>query len=52
LYDHRTDPDEFNNLADDPAHQATREKLANWLPKDGAPEFKQVSERDRVGAKK
>lgn len=52
LYDHRTDPDEFNNLADDPAHQATREKLAKWLPKDGAPEFKKVSERDRVGAKK
>ena len=52
LYNHQTDPDEFTNLANDPAHQAMREKLAKWVPKGGAPEFKEKSERDRVRVKK
>lgn len=48
LYDHRTDPDEFHNLADVPTHQAIREQLFRWLPKQAAPEFKAKSERSRA----
>ncbi len=48
LYDHRNDPDEFHNLANDPNHKATRDQLARWLPKEAAPEFKAKSERSRV----
>jgi arylsulfatase A-like enzyme len=48
LYDHRNDPDEFRNLAGDPAHNARRDQLARWLPKDAVPEFKTKSERTRV----
>ncbi len=32
LYDHRGDPDEWTNLAADPAHAETRRELARWLP--------------------
>ncbi|MFT5131486.1 MAG: arylsulfatase A-like enzyme [Rhodothermales bacterium] len=49
LYDHRNDPDEFRNLAKAPAHKAIRDQLAQWLPKDAAPEFKAQSERYRKG---
>ena len=45
LYDHRSDPDEFHNLAGDPEHKKTRDQLARWLPKNPAPEFKAKSER-------
>lgn len=48
LYDHRTDPDEFRNLANDPAHKKTLNELARWLPQDAAPEFKPKSERSRA----
>ena len=51
LYDHRNDPDEFHNLAGDPAHKSIRDELASWLPKEAAPEFKQRSERARARAK-
>jgi len=51
LYDHRTDPDEFVNLAKDPKHQATIKRLAKWLPKKAAPEFKEKSERLRARKK-
>ena len=47
LYDHRNDPDEFHNLAGDPRHQAIRDQLARWLPKEAAPEFRVPSERSR-----
>lgn len=47
LYDHRTDADEFNNLANDPAHKSTIAELSKWLPKKAAAEFKTRSERDR-----
>ena len=47
LYDHRNDPDELNNLANDEKHQATLEKLQSWLPKTAEPEFKKRSERLR-----
>ncbi|NNJ26380.1 Choline-sulfatase [Planctomycetes bacterium LzC2] len=48
LYDHRSDPDEFHNLAGDPTRQAMRDRLARWLPKETAPEFKNESERSRA----
>lgn len=51
LYDQRHDPDEFENLADDPAHKAVREQLESWLPITAAPEFKAKSERSRVRKK-
>ncbi len=51
LYDHRNDPDEFRNLAGDPAHKTTRDRLARWLPKTATPEFKAKSERSRKRAK-
>lgn len=51
LYDHRSDPDEFNNLAGAPNHKATRDQLAKWLPKKAEPEFKTKSERSRLRKK-
>lgn len=45
LYDHRSDPNELRNLADDSAYDAVEEKLARWLPKRAKPEFKSKSER-------
>ena len=45
LYDHRNDPNEFHNLANDPTHKTIRNRLAKWLPKAAAPEFKTKSER-------
>jgi arylsulfatase A-like enzyme len=37
LYDHDSDPLEWTNLADWPAHEAVRKELARWLPgKDAA----------------
>jgi arylsulfatase A-like enzyme len=51
LYDHRNDPDEFRNLANDPAHKATVDELTKWLPKNATPEFKAKSERARARRK-
>ena len=51
LYDHRNDPDEFRNLADDPLHKLTLDKLSKWLPNNAAPEFKAKSERTRARRK-
>ena len=48
LYDHRNDPDEFRNLANDPAHKKIRNELARWLPQNATPEFKPKSERARA----
>ena len=36
LYDHRSDPNEWNNLAGDPKHAETIRELARWLPKTNA----------------
>lgn len=47
LYDHRTDPHEFRNLADDPAHQSVIDELADSLPRNPQPEFLKKSERSR-----
>ncbi len=51
LYDHRNDPDEFNNLIAEPTHREQYEKLAKWLPEGGVPEFREKSERDKVKKK-
>jgi arylsulfatase A-like enzyme len=51
LYDHRNDPNEFRNLAKDPKHQAVIKRLAKWLPKKAAPEFREKSERLRLRKK-
>lgn len=52
LYDHRNDPDEFQNLAGDSKHQAIRDHLAQWLPKEAALEFRVPSERTKGRASK
>ena len=51
LYDHRDDPDEFRNLANDPSHSAIRDQLVRWLPKEVASEFRTRSERSRGQSK-
>tara|TARA_R110002049_G_scaffold50370_3_gene143166 strand:+ start:214485 stop:215879 length:1395 start_codon:yes stop_codon:yes gene_type:complete len=51
LYDHRSDPHELHNLAGETAHKAVQDELAQWLPKDAAPEFKNRSERPRANQK-
>ena len=51
LYEHRNDPDEFHNLANDPSHQSIRNELVRWLPKKAVPEFKGKSERSRLRTK-
>ncbi len=47
LYDHRSDPNEFHNLADDPRHKSIKNKLRQWLPKSEEPEFRKKSEREK-----
>ncbi|MCA9011817.1 MAG: sulfatase [Planctomycetaceae bacterium] len=37
LYDHRTDPDEWNNVASDPQHVALIASLKAWLPTTNVP---------------
>jgi arylsulfatase A-like enzyme len=37
LYDMAADPNEWTNLAGDPAHAATKQDLARWLPPQSAP---------------
>jgi len=36
LYDHRTDPHEWHNLAGDSRYQQVRQRLVKWLPKSAA----------------
>ncbi len=38
LYDHRSDPGEFNNLADDFRLDDVKNQLSQWLPKKNVPE--------------
>jgi arylsulfatase A-like enzyme len=45
LYDHRNDPGESTNLADEPAHRETLAELMKWVPTEGEPEFRKPSER-------
>ena len=35
LYDHRSDPDEYNNLSGRPEHAAVESELAAFLPSEG-----------------
>ena len=37
LYDHESDPDEYHNLASDPAYDPVKGDLARWLPDYDAP---------------
>lgn len=37
LYDHQTDPNEFHNVANDPANAAVKARLKGWLEKVHAP---------------
>jgi len=37
LYDHRSDPHEWTNLAGNPEYQAIKKELARWIPKHEAP---------------
>ncbi len=45
LYDHRVDPEELTNLADNPDHLEIIEELSQWIPKNGELEFRIPSER-------
>ena len=45
LYDHRSDPDEFTNLANHADHQQTKRSLAKWLPQDAAAEVKTLQKQ-------
>jgi arylsulfatase A-like enzyme len=47
LYDHRNDPEEFQNLADNPQYETMKNRLRRWLPEQVATEFKKKSERNR-----
>lgn len=38
LYDHRSDPMEFKNLANDPKSAKVKKRMAKWLPKKNVPE--------------
>ena len=38
LYDHRNDPHEWNNLANDPGKASIKSQLAKWLPSYDEPE--------------
>jgi arylsulfatase A-like enzyme len=37
LYDHQTDPEEWNNLAGNPSYAAIKERLKGYLPRVNAP---------------
>lgn len=40
LYDHRSDPNEWTNLASLPEHAELKKELASWLPKTNVPPAK------------
>ncbi|MBW3600009.1 MAG: sulfatase [Planctomycetes bacterium] len=47
LYDHRTDPMEWTNLAADPQHKEVKQKLASFLPKRDAPNASPPTNKSR-----
>lgn len=58
LYDHRTDPNEWKNLAQNPSLAGVKEDLARWLPTVNVPDTrgtvkgKQEANRKKSGRKK
>jgi arylsulfatase A-like enzyme len=40
LYDMRADPNQWKNLADNPAHATVKEELKKWLPRTNAKHFR------------
>ncbi len=44
LYDRLNDPNEWNNIAGDSSHAALKRELAQWMPKESAP---QVPHKDQ-----
>lgn len=50
LYDHRSDPGELTNLADDPGSREIKAALAEWLPRNAAPEVKPLATREQFKA--
>ena len=40
LYDHRNDPNEWENLASIPHYKAIKEELAAWLPQHNEPDVR------------
>lgn len=51
LYDHKSDPMEWTNLAANPKHAQTKQDLATWFPKLNAPEGPREKSRKRVKKK-
>jgi arylsulfatase A-like enzyme len=49
LYDHRSDPNEWHNLASDPAYAKSKQDLRAWLPLANAPK-KKDKKRTRLEA--
>ncbi|QYY34420.1 sulfatase [Ruficoccus sp. ZRK36] len=45
LYDHDVDPNEWTNLANDPAYASVKTDLAQWLPTTNAPNAPREEER-------
>ncbi len=52
LYDHKTDPMEYTNLAGQAEHQAIKQKLSEWLPKENVPNAPYEKGTKRGGSKK
>jgi len=52
LYDHKTDPMEYANLAGHAEHQAIKQKLSTWLPKENVPNAPYDKGVKRGGSKK
>ena len=49
LYDHHADPDEWINLANDPAHVKTKQRLAKFIPANQHPGLKVQDWYDEFG---
>lgn len=47
LYDHRSDPMEFTNLANDPNMAKIKKEFAPWLPKKNVPEAPRLKKRKK-----